>query len=134
MIIGSNNRLYLADNANVKYGSLPTLASFTNIGTVAGGDVYDMAIDRSGDLYVVGSFTGINGVANTSKIAKYDISAGTWGSVSSDPPVPCRGLFFGLGDGLGIAIRHVLNRRASSTAAKKRYAPDYKYTASSHLC
>lgn len=88
IITGTNGRIYLADNSNVKYATPLTTSALTNIGTVAGGSVYDMAIDSAGDLYVVGSFTGINGVANTSKIAKYDISAGTWGSVSTTAGAP----------------------------------------------
>jgi hypothetical protein len=87
--IGYKNNLYLADSSNVKQISIKSPTSFTNIGTVTGGVIYDMASDnQTGDLYIVGSFTGINGVANTSKIAKYDFSAATWVSVSTASGAP----------------------------------------------
>lgn len=49
----------------------------------AGGDVLAIAIGPDGRVYVAGSFTSMDGVANTSRIAVWDPSASTWAALST---------------------------------------------------
>lgn len=35
------------------------------------------------DVYIGGSFTGVNGVANTARIARYDLALGTWNALGT---------------------------------------------------
>jgi hypothetical protein len=44
-----------------------------------------MVTDAEGDLYVIGEFTGWDGVAGADYITKYDVSAGTWSAVGTTP-------------------------------------------------
>ena len=58
---------------------------WTSLGDPGMGPAEAMAMDSSGDLYVVGSFTSWAGIAGADYIAKYDVSAGTWGAVGATP-------------------------------------------------
>lgn len=49
----------------------------------AGGDVLAIALDALGRVYVAGSFTSMDGVANTSRIAMWDPSSSTWSALST---------------------------------------------------
>jgi hypothetical protein len=59
----------------------PETQSFSSIDS-ANGQVISINFDSQGDLYLTGAFTSVNSVANTSRIAKYDTSAGTWSSIT----------------------------------------------------
>lgn len=51
------------------------------------GTIYDMKFDANGDLYVAGDFDNWAGVGAADNIAKYDMSAGTWGDVGAATPL-----------------------------------------------
>jgi len=75
----------------VKYN--PTTNSFSALGTgvsVAGSDyVTDMAFDSSGNLYAVGTFATMGGVANTAGIAKWNGSAWSALGTGANNDVSC---------------------------------------------
>lgn len=56
----------------VKYNPVANTFSALGTGVAAGGTVEALAIDALGNLYAGGTFTGMGGVANTSRIAKWD--------------------------------------------------------------
>lgn len=83
-----NGKLYIGGafatvggNANmsriVEYD--PDTGTYAALGTGANaGAVTDLDFRANGNVIVVGSFTQINGVANTVRIAEYNITTGTW--------------------------------------------------------
>jgi hypothetical protein len=65
----------VADTAKIAKWD-PTTSAWSALGTgAAGGHVYALAVGADGSLYAAGTFTSMGGVANTSRIAKWNGSA-----------------------------------------------------------
>ena len=64
----------------------PYTQTYAQLGSGCNGIVRAIAVAPNGDVYVAGDFTSAGGVANTSKIAYWDVSAGVWVSVSATLP------------------------------------------------
>jgi len=63
-----------------------TFTAFQRMGSyigATGGDVRAIAIGHDGRIYAAGSFTGMDGVANTNGIAVYDLATNTWSAVGT---------------------------------------------------
>lgn len=76
------NKIFRYNKTTDTISALGTNVDLSKRG-VSNGEVHKVIVIPSGDAIVVGSFTSVDGIANTACIAKYNPGANTWNSVSS---------------------------------------------------